>query len=152
MRIDEHDKLAALAAEEGVSRARQDDTEFLKQAGERYRLRPEVPGEFLDGWDPQDAEYSGLVLVMICERRGICRRQMLADKRTARERRRRRPTLANDVAWFAQHPGEQYRIRPILPSEAPNSSESKRAAGDMVVNRDPGVAPYAMRLACEREQ
>jgi hypothetical protein len=152
MRIDEHDKLAALAAEDGVSRARQDDIEFLRQTGERYRLRPEVPGEFLDGWDPQDAEYSGLVLVMICGRRGICRRQMLADKRTSRERRRRRPALASDQAWLAQYPGEQYRIRPILPSEAPNSSESKRAAGVMVVNRDPGVAPYAMRLACEREQ
>jgi hypothetical protein len=151
MRNDDHDRLAALAVEEDVSRARQDDVAFLRQAGERYRLRPEVPGEFLNGRGPDDAEHGGLVLVMLCPCVGVCRRQMPADKRTAGERGRRRPALANDVAWFAQHPGEQYRIRPILLSAATNSSD-KRGAGVLVVDRDPLFAPYAIQPGCERKQ
>jgi hypothetical protein len=147
MSVNGNDKLAALAVENCVLRARQDDVEFLKSTGEQHRLRPEMPGEFLDGWKPGDASYSDLVLVMICSRGGICRRQFVPNE-GAQKRPRRRPALTDDKHWFAEHPDERYRVRPLLPFEAPRIRGEERAAGVTIVSRDPDVAPYSVALGC----
>lgn len=54
-----------------------------------------------------------------------------------------------DEAWFADHPAERYRARPLLPVQGPDLSADERARRLVVVERDQQVVPVTIALDCE---